>query len=169
MTSQFEEKIPLQHPNIEETMSNSERYSEFIVRSVDHIFKKFLQDEYIEEVYEAQTDSDDHQVAVEITGTLQGEIVINIPDNTLSLLTKKFIGNRKSAKKHYGDVAGEIANLITGTFANQMQFDEHEIILSPPEFNDDPIAMKALYDNINLSFSSSFGGFDIDLYYKEEL
>lgn len=150
-------------------MSNSERYSEFIVRSVDHIFKKFLQDESIEEVYETQTSEEDHQVAVEITGTLQGEIVINLPDNTLSLLTKKFIGGKKGAKKHYGDVAGEIANLITGTFANQMQFDEHDIILSPPEFNDDPISMKALYDNINLSFSSSFGGFDVDLYYKEDL
>lgn len=149
-------------------MSSSERYSEFIVRSVDHIFKKFLQDEYIEEVYETQTGSEDHQVAVEIGGTLQGEIVINLPDHTLNLLTKKFIGNRKSPKKHYGDVAGEIANLITGTFANQLQFDDHDITLSPPEFDDDPIAMKALYDNINLSFSSSYGGFDIDLYYKEE-
>ena len=65
-------------------------------------------------------------------------------------------------------VAGEIANLITGTFANQLQFDDYDIVLSPPEFNDDPILMKALYDNVNLSFSSSFGGFDIDLYYKEE-
>jgi hypothetical protein len=48
-----------------------------------------------------------------------------------------------------------------------MQFENHEIILSPPEFNDDPISMKALYDNINLSFTSGFGGFDVDLYYKE--
>ena len=150
-------------------MSNSDLYSKIIVRSVDHIFKKFLQDESIEEVYESFSGENNHQVAFEIGGTVQGEIVINLPDPTLNLLTKKFIGNKKSAKKHYGDVAGEIANLITGTFANQLQFDDYDIVLSPPEFNDEPILMKALYDNVNLSFNSCFGGFDIDLYYKEKV
>jgi len=152
-------------------MSSSDRYSKFIVRSVNHIFKKFLGDQNISEVYEMQSDGNDHQVAVEINGTLKGEIIINLPETTLNLLTKKFVGsgNSRSIKKHYSDVAGEIANLITGTFANQMQFDNHDIILSPPEFNDDPISMKALYDNINISFTSSYGGFDVDLYYKEDL
>jgi len=32
---------------------------------------------------------------------------------------------------------------------------------------EDPIALKTFYENINLSFKSSFGGFDVDLYYKE--
>ena len=151
-------------------MNSQDRYSKLIVRSVNHIFKKFLDDQSIEEVYEMQTGPEDHQVAVEIDGTLKGEIVINLPKGTLDMLTKKFLGpvNARSIKKHYSDVAGEIANLITGTFANQLQFDDHEIILSPPEFNDDPISMKALYDNINISFSSGFGGFDVDLYYKEK-
>jgi hypothetical protein len=27
--------------------------------------------------------------------------------------------------------------------------------------------MKALYDNVNMSFTSSFGGFDVDFYYRE--
>jgi hypothetical protein len=48
-----------------------------------------------------------------------------------------------------------------------MQYAEHDIILSPPEYNDDPISLKTLYENVNLSFISSFGGFDIDFYYRE--
>jgi len=151
-------------------MSDSDRYSKFIVRSVNHIFKKFLDDQTIEEVYETQACEEDPQVAVEIDGTLKGEILINIPQETLKLITQKFVGstNTRTIKKYYNDVAGEIANLITGTFANQMQYDDHDITLSPPEFNEDPISIKALYDNINLSFYSSYGGFDVDLYFKEE-
>lgn len=73
----------------------------------------------------------------------------------------------QSIKKHHADVAGEIANMITGTFANQLQYINYHVRLSPPDFNDDPITVKALYDNINVSFQSSYGGFDVDLYYKE--
>lgn len=150
-------------------MSSYDLYSKYIVRSVNHIFKKFLEDENIVEVYETQADEDDPKVAVEIDGTIMGEIVINLPENTLNLITKKFINksDKRSIKKSIGDVAGELANLITGTFANQLQYREHNIRLSPPEFNDDPILIKALYDNINISFDSSYGGFDVDLYYKE--
>ncbi len=150
-------------------MGIEDKYSKFIVRSVNHIFKRFLDDTSVEEVYESQSDVDAHQVAVEIDGTLSGEIIINLPKNTLNLITKKFVGGsgKGSLKSHYGDVAGEIANLITGTFANQLQYYNHDITLSPPEYNEDPISMKALYDNINVSFLSSFGGFDVDLYYRE--
>jgi hypothetical protein len=48
-----------------------------------------------------------------------------------------------------------------------MQYDDHDIRLSPPEFNDDPIELKTLYSNVNLSFDSTYGGFDVDFYYKE--
>ena len=139
-----------------------------IIRSVDHIFKNFLEDQVIEEVYETQAKSG-HKIAVEIDGTIKGEMIITMPLNTLDMIAKKFSTRSKNtaASKHHKDVAGEIVNLITGSFANQMQFKNHTLLLSPPEFNDDPIAMKALYDNINLSFKSGFGGFDIDLYYKE--
>jgi CheY-specific phosphatase CheX len=151
-------------------MSNQDLYSKMIVRSVDHIFKQFLEDQSIEEVYEMQTNVNGPKIAVEINGTLKGEIIINMPIGTLDMIARKFmsLAKDKSLKKHYLDVAGEIANLITGSFANQMQFKNHTLALSPPEFNEDPIAMKALYDNINLSFMSDFGGFDIDLYYKEQ-
>ncbi|HOW81932.1 MAG TPA: chemotaxis protein CheX [Spirochaetota bacterium] len=149
-------------------MDNYQKYSKCIVRSVNHIFKNFLNDNDITEVYETQAMENDPQVAVEIDGTISGEIVINLPVKTLDLITKKFINrsDTKTIRKHHGDVAGELANLITGTFANQLQYADHVIQLAPPEFNEDPIAIKALYDNINLSFRSSFGGFDIDLYYK---
>ncbi|MCL2026669.1 MAG: chemotaxis protein CheX [Leptospirales bacterium] len=149
-------------------MNNQSIYSKMLARSVDHIFKNFLEDQTIREVYETQA-KDGHKIAVEINGTIKGEIIIIMPLSTLSMIAKKFTGLSKntSAVKHQIDVAGEIANLITGSFANQMQFKNHALVLSPPEFNDDPIAMKALYDNINLSFTSEFGGFDIDLYYKE--
>jgi CheY-specific phosphatase CheX len=149
-------------------MNDYDKYSKCIVRSVGHIFKNFLDDSMVEEVYTSQSSSKDHKVAVEIEGTIQGELVINLPDKTLALITKKFINKSdiKLIKKSYGDVAGELANLITGTFANQLQYSDHEILLSPPEFNYDLVTMKALYENINLSFNSKYGGFDIDLYYK---
>ncbi|MCU0846266.1 MAG: chemotaxis protein CheX [Spirochaetes bacterium] len=150
-------------------MSGYERYSKYLVRSVNHIFKHFLDDNSVEEVYETQSSDKDPHVAVEIDGTLSGEIMINLPKKTLDLITRKFIrsDDPRYIRKSYNDVAGELANLITGTFANQMQYANHEIKLNAPEFNDDPITMKALYENINLSFNSIYGGFDIDFYYKE--
>lgn len=145
-------------------------YSKYIVKSVDYIFKNFLHDTTIEEVFENQATENDPVVTVEINGTLSGEIMINFPEKTLNHITKRIVSSpgRGAMKKHYKDVAGELANLITGAFANQMQFLNHNICLSAPEYNNDMIQMKALYENINLSFSSSFGGFDIDLYYKED-
>ncbi len=150
-------------------MIDTDRYSRYLVRSVNHIFKQFLDDASIEEVYETQSGSKDPLVVVEINGTMKGEIIINLPKKTLDGITMKFVNSSdvKTIRKYHGDVAGELANMITGTFANQMQFLKHDIKLNAPEFNDDPISMKTLYENINLSFSSKFGGFDIDFYFKE--
>ena len=150
-------------------MGDYSQYSRFLVRSVNHIFKQFLGDATIEEVFETQCGPKDPRVAVEITGTLKGEVVINLPVSTLNVITKKFMGDKDARiiKKYHLDVAGELANMITGTFANQLQYNNHSVVLSPPEFNEDPIAIKALYDNVNLSFISRFGGFDIDLYFKD--
>lgn len=149
--------------------SNYEAYSRILTKSVNHIFKKFLNDSLIEEVFEAQAGHKDPQVAVEINGTLKGEVVINMPQKTLAQISRYFIGDQgaKLTRSVYADVAGELANMITGTFANLMQYANHDIILSPPEFNDDPISIKALYENVNMSFNSSFGGFDVDLYYRD--
>jgi len=150
-------------------MKEYEAYSKILTKSVNHIFKKFLGDNNIVEVYESQANKNDPLVAVEIGGTLSGEVVINMPQKTLDQISRKFIGNpnAKISKSVRIDIAGELANLITGTFANLMQYAEHNLILSPPEFNDDPINIKTLYDNVNISFTSSFGGFDIDFYYRE--
>ena len=150
-------------------MIDTDRYSKYLVRSVNHIFKHFLDDASIEEVYETQSGTKDPLVVVEINGTMKGEIIINLPKKTLDGITMKFVNSSdvKTIRKYHGDVAGELANMITGTFANQMQFLKHDIKLNAPEFNDDPISMKTLYENINLSFSSKFGGFDIDFYFKE--
>ena len=150
-------------------MKNRELYSKVIIRSVEHIFKQFLGDDSIEEVFDTQSNDESTIVVVEIDGMLRGEVVITLPTTTLDEITKHLLKKEKSTKKHHADVAGEIVNMITGTFANQMQFVKYELILSPPVFDDDPIAMKALYENVNLSFSSRFGGFDVDLYYKEKV
>jgi len=149
--------------------SNYNAYSKILTKSVNHIFKKFLNDAQIEEVFESQSGHKDPQVAVEINGTLKGEVVINMPQKTLAQISRFFTGDAgaKLSRTVYADVAGELANMITGTFANLMQYANHDIILSPPEFNEDPIAIKALYDNVNMSFNSSFGGFDVDLYYRD--
>jgi len=150
-------------------MSNYEAYSKILTKSVNHIFKKFLNDNGVTEVFEAQASEKDPQIAIEIMGTLKGELLINMPQATLTQISRHFIGDPKAriTKSVSADVAGELAYLITGTFANLMQYAEHDLILSPPEFNDDPISIKALYDNVNMSFSSSFGGFDVDFYYRE--
>jgi CheY-specific phosphatase CheX len=149
--------------------SNYAAYSRILTKSVNHIFKKFLNDTLIEEVFETQAGQRDPQVAVEINGTLKGEVIINIPQKTLAQISKYFVGDPKAklSKSIYVDVAGELANLITGTFANYMQYANHDIRLSPPAFNEDPISIKALYENVNMSFNSSFGGFDVDLYYRD--
>ncbi len=150
-------------------MNEYDIFSKIITRSVNHIFKNFLGDNEIQEVYESQSREKDPQVHVEIDGTLKGEIIINLPKSTLNLITKKFIGSKNATtiRKNHPDVAGELANLITGTIANQLQYTDHEITLSPPEYNDDPIQLKTLYENINLSFNSSYGGFDVDFYYRD--
>ena len=151
-------------------MDSYSRYSKYLVRSVSHIFKNFLEDPEVEEIYVSQAVDTDHKVAVELTGTIAGEIIITIPERTLNQITRKFVASKDSRalKKSYGDVAGELANLITGTFANHLQYNSHNVRLSAPEFNDDPITIKALYENINLSFSSQYGGFDIDFYYRDK-
>jgi CheY-specific phosphatase CheX len=152
-------------------MNSYDRYYNCIVRSVDHIFKNFFFDKSIKEVYESQSSGRDEMVAVEIDGSLKGELIVNLPPSTLNLLIQKMIPNvkpnMKALEKHYADVAGELANMITASFANQLQFVEKDIKLSPPEFNNDPLSMKTLYENINISFNSNYGGFDVDLYYKE--
>lgn len=150
-------------------MSNYNVFYKCIVRSVDHIFKNFFKDEGIDEVFDMQSSKEDPVVCVELDGALKGELIINLPVKTLNLLIKQLVpnANPRSLKKHHADVAGELANLITGTFANQLQYVDYNVRLSPPEYNEDQLSVKALYDNINVSFLSSFGGFDVDLYYRE--
>jgi CheY-specific phosphatase CheX len=150
-------------------MSDYDVYSRYLVRSVSHIFKNFLDDREVEEVYETQCDGNYSQVAVEFKGSMVGEIIINLPPGTLRGITKKFVQKNDSRviNRSKRDVAGELANLITGTFANQLQYADHYLRLSAPEHDEDPLTVKALYDNINLSFQSLYGGFDIDLYFRD--
>lgn len=150
-------------------MEKYKRYSYILSRSVDHIFKHFLNDATIEEVFETQSGQKDPKVSIEFDGTLSGELIINLPHKTLEHITRRMVPEAKgrTLKRYYGDIAGEIANLITGTFANQLQFLNHNVRLSPPEVDDDPITLKTFYENINLSFKSTYGGFDIDFYYRE--
>lgn len=151
-------------------INSYDQYSRLIVRSVNHIFKNFLKDHTIEEVLESQSSKGDPSVSVSISGSLKGELIINLPASTLDRITKYFFksASGRAMKKHYEEVAGEIANLITGTFANQLQFLNHTVRLSPPEFNEEDVTTRTLYDNINLSFNSQYGGFDVDLYYRHD-
>ena len=150
-------------------MRIEETYAKFLLRAVKYIFKRFLEDETIKEVFEFNAKGKVNQIIVEISGTLRGEIIIHLPQDTLKQITKKFINasNEKTLRTHYKDVGGEVVNQVTGTFANQMQYEGHNITLSPPEFNDDPISMKALYENINMCFDSGYGPFEVDLYFRE--
>jgi len=147
------------------------KYNKGLERAVLHIFNNFLSDTEIREVTEAQSSKKNHFVWIEMNGTFEGEMQITLPDEIVTELVKFFHSDEKikKTKSAVRDVSGEIANLISGTFVNQLQYVGHDIKLSPPEFEEDPISMKALYDNISLSFKSSLGGFDIDIYYKDLL
>ena len=150
-------------------MSYYKKYSKCLERSVKHIFQTFLGDSSIEEVVQCQSDEDDFVVWIEFNGSIEGEIEIRFPEETLNHITKIFVSGKKQQRKAYRDIAGEIANQVTGTLANQLQYIKHEMILSAPEFDEDPIQLKTLYDNISLSFMSAFGGFDIETYFKDKL
>jgi CheY-specific phosphatase CheX len=151
-------------------MNNYERYTRILARSVDHIFKHFLYDNDIKEVFTNQSTPNDPRVTIQLDGTMKGELIINFPEQTLHQLTKNFFINAKgNIKKYYPDVAGEVANLIAGTFINQLQFIKHNLKPSPPEYNEEHTTLKTLYQNINLSFESRFGSFDLDFYYKDLL
>lgn len=160
---------------MESIVSNySRKYAKGVENSVKHIFNNFLNDNSVTEVFASQTgksNPDYHKVWIEIDGTFEGEIAILLPRDTLMNLTKYFNPSVKQSalKAAMRDVSGELANQITGTLANQLQYIDHTVRLAPPEFDDDPIQVKAFYDNISISFSTSFGGFDIELYYKDGL
>ena len=66
------------------------------------------------------------------------------------------------------DIMGELANMITGTFANQLQYLNQEVLLNAPEFDEDPIPLKTLYENISFSYDTLFGEFDAEIYFREE-
>ena len=150
-------------------MRIEEKYAKFLLRSVKYIFKRFLEDENIKEIFEFSGKGRLNRIVIEFSGTMKGEIVIYIPQDTLKQITKKFINtsDEKVLRQYYKDVGGEVVNQITGTFANQMQYEGHDIILTAPEFNNDSILMKALYENINMYFNSSYGFFEVDLYFRE--
>ena len=147
------------------------KYNKGLERSVVHIFNNFLSDTSIREVTDSQAGSKHHNVWLEMNGTFEGEMQITLTDNLITELIHFFHKDRNIRKTRHviHDVIGEIANLISGTFVNQLQYIGHDIKLSPPEFEEDPISMKALYNNISLSFESALGGFDIDIYYKDIL
>lgn len=150
-------------------MSNYNKYVKCLERSVIHIFTTFLKDENITDTVESHTNKDDFKVWIEINGTFEGEIEIRFPEKTIHNISKYFLPKQKGLKACYTDIAGELANQITGTLANQLQYINHKIHLSPPEFEEDPIQMKTLYENICLSFHTSFGGFDIETFFKDRL
>lgn len=149
---------------------NYGKYSKCFERSVRHIFNNFLKDQSIANVVENQATEDDLTVWIEVEGSFRGEVILRIPEKTLTKITVKLNPTLKGAalKKMCFDVLGEIANMITGTYANQLQYLEHEIFLSPPEFETDPISLKTFYENVSFSFVTDFGGFDAEVYFKDE-
>ncbi len=146
-------------------------YEKLLLRSVQHIFKNFLMNDSLQESVETQGKGETFSVSIETEGTLHGELIITMPVSTLDRIAVHLAGpaKGKALEMNRRDIAGETANQISGTFANQMQFAGHSIQVSPPEFNTELIGMKAMFENISFSFTSSFGGFDVDLYYQEVL
>lgn len=152
-------------------MSGSYRkYSQCLERSVKHIFNNLFEDLSIDEIFEKDRISGGITVLIEMDGTLKGALRIRLPDATVKSLTKKMHPTAKSSKnrEHMEDIAGEMGNLIAGTFANQLQFIRHSIRLFPPEFGDDLVGITTFYENINMIFESAYGLLAVDLFYKEK-
>ena len=78
-------------------MENYDRYSKLIIKSVNYIFKNFLFDNSIKEIYESETTENDPRISIEIDGRIEGEIIINFPTKTLNQITKHFY--QKSSQK----------------------------------------------------------------------
>jgi CheY-specific phosphatase CheX len=149
---------------------NYRQYSKCLENSIVHIFNNLFNDKSISEIYDSQSSGKAPTVAIEFEGSFHGEILFSLPKKTLKALNKKVNPEiKKMSSSHYNDLAGEIANLVTGTLANQLQYIQHEITLNPPEFDKDIIKLKTFYDTITMSFVSDFGGFDVDLYYKDTI
>lgn len=151
-------------------MDNYTRYNKYLFRSAKHIFNNLLKDDSLEEVYEpGKVKGKKRTVSIKLDGTMSGELIISIPNATLESMTKKIVpGHKSTEKRNHEDVAGELANQICGTFVNQLQFMQHNVYLSAPEFDEPQVTVRALYQNINLSMTSTFGEFEIDLYYQDE-
>jgi CheY-specific phosphatase CheX len=149
---------------------NYRKYNMCLERSVKHIFTNLFNDPTIDEIFEKDRVAGGCTVLIEMDGTLKGALRIRLPHATIRSLTKKINPKLKGAKitEHIEDIAGEMGNLIAGTFANQLQFIDHTIRLFPPEFGDDLVGITTFYDNINMIFESKYGILAIDLFYKEK-
>ncbi len=145
-------------------------YSKGLINSVIHIFSNLFDDKTIKETVESKTTENDKRVWIEFNGSMRGEIIIITPKETLDKLVKKYNPKARGKKieSDYNDVLGEVANLIAGTLANQLQYYNHTVIPTPPEFEEDPIPMKTLFESVSLSFTSGFGHFDIEAYIRDK-
>ncbi|MGL4368442.1 MAG: chemotaxis protein CheX [Spirochaetota bacterium] len=151
-------------------MSNYRKFSQCLERSVKHIFTNLFGDSSIDEVFDENPVSFGKTVMIEMDGTVKGALRIQLPEPTIRSLAKTIDADAKGKKFSAvaEDVAGEMGNLIAGTLVNQLQYINHSIKLFPPEFGDDLLGTTALYENVNMTFRSSFGAFVVDLYYKEK-
>jgi CheY-specific phosphatase CheX len=149
---------------------NYRKYSQCLERSVKHIFTSLFDDPSIDEIFDTPRISGGYTVLIEMDGTLKGALRLQFPAQTVKSLAKKIDPGAKGAKaaEQAEDIAGEMGNLIAGTLANQLQFIRHSIRLFPPEFGDDLVGMTTFFENINMVFSSIYGNFAIDLFYKEK-
>ncbi len=152
-------------------MSNYKVYSNYLAKSVHHIFRNLFADSNIEIVYDSQIDNNMLSVSVDMAGSIKGELILHFPKKTVLSIYHFMYSPKKGARISADaliDVASELSNMITGTFVNQMQFIDHQLDVSPPELLDGQEEyIRTLYENVNLSFRSSYGGFDLDFYFRE--
>jgi CheY-specific phosphatase CheX len=149
--------------------SDYKQYSLCLERAVKHIFSSLFRDPSVDEVFETTPVKNAYTVLLEMDGTMKGALRIQLPKKTIRALAQKMNPSTPNSalEEHSEDIAGEMANQIAGTFANQLQFIQHSIRLFPPEFGNDLVGLTTFYENINMMFSSKYGNFEIDLYYKD--
>lgn len=142
--------------------------NDWLFRAVDHIFSNFLQDK-VQLVMESSVAGQVLLVSVDLRGSIKGELIYRYSKETIKKAMKHISPNKRGTKENLEDVASELSNMITGSFINQLQYADYELRVTPPEIQEgDEEYVRALYESLALSFTSSMGPFDMDLYYREE-
>lgn len=150
------------------TMERTTRYKEIIKKSVSHIFTTMLQSQSCDQI-DLLLDEDIYSIVITCKGSLQGDFHFTYCKKTIANIVSYF--NQKNYDKHnesdLKDIAGEISNLIAGTFVTRLRFNKNDIKISHPQHDKTFQENRRTYKDFNLSYSSDYGDMGISFSFKD--